>query len=406
MRRGIVNSVTRDVGALRWRMGTLVLSAAAWLCAVTATGASLSAQASRVVEVEGSGATRSEARENAVRNALTTVVKQFVIADRAVSADDVLQERVLSTMNGYVERFEVLEVRADGAETVVKARVTVSETDVRATIRLRGVGSAGQVDGTSLVAASLADVARREARERMVMRIITQLTQSVEFTFDSIVPTDDRAGFDAHFSYALSPEAVESALSALSLLADGDVVRCRPFPFNAGWVGDCLDGRGEASGSAAALLRASAMSKARLSIGGGIEVSSVYFSTRADERYDPERMADRRPGDGDRTFLLERAVRVAETTGTILLRLERGGSQGETIRHRLSWVGCGRYLFVVDACKPTAMRPDGGFADTEALPLVFLETGLWVLTKAQRMRFVVPREAMQGVERISATVAW
>src|SRR5690606_4701239 len=79
-------------------------------------------------EVVGEGATLQEARSNAIRQAMQASISQLVVADRTVSDDQILEDRVISTMKGFVDRVEELDVSKEGSLIRVRSRITVSTT--------------------------------------------------------------------------------------------------------------------------------------------------------------------------------------------------------------------------------------------------------------------------------------
>jgi hypothetical protein len=65
-----------------------------------------SAQSPNVtVFVTGSGPSIDDAKTDAIRQALQLTMRQLVIVDRVISGDTVVRDRVMSTMNGYIEQF-------------------------------------------------------------------------------------------------------------------------------------------------------------------------------------------------------------------------------------------------------------------------------------------------------------
>jgi type IV secretory pathway TrbF-like protein len=79
----------------------------------------------KTVRVLGHGVNVSEARQDAIRQALQETMKQLVVVDRAVSADAIIRDKVLSTMNGYVEHFSEIKIVKEDGNVTVEADVTV-----------------------------------------------------------------------------------------------------------------------------------------------------------------------------------------------------------------------------------------------------------------------------------------
>lgn len=78
------------------------------------------------VQVTGEGATRSEARLDAIRQAMQYATEQLVIAERLIESDQVLIDRVYSTMNGFVENFHIVNENSVDSRYQMLADVSVS----------------------------------------------------------------------------------------------------------------------------------------------------------------------------------------------------------------------------------------------------------------------------------------
>lgn len=125
---------------------------------------SAAAQASNVtVEVTGVGPTYDEAKIDAVKNALQYAFKQLVIVDRIISGNDVLRDRVLSTSNGYVERYREKNSKRTDLGYSVEAEITVSATRIE---NFLGVvtGGGGRISGPLIDQ----EVQRRIAQDRVM----------------------------------------------------------------------------------------------------------------------------------------------------------------------------------------------------------------------------------------------
>lgn len=111
------------------------------------------------VTVTGTGPTLELARSDATRQALQQTISQLVVVDREISGNTVLRDRVLSTMNGYIDKFVVRREIKTGAEFSVTADVVVSASRIENFIGII-TSAGGSFDGSSL----LAERARRQAQ--------------------------------------------------------------------------------------------------------------------------------------------------------------------------------------------------------------------------------------------------
>src|SRR5688572_24932560 len=78
----------------------------------------------------GTGPTLEEARTEAIRQALQQALRQLVVVDRAISGDKVLRDKVMSTMNGYVDKFKELGIQRSGSGYEVNAEITISASRI------------------------------------------------------------------------------------------------------------------------------------------------------------------------------------------------------------------------------------------------------------------------------------
>lgn len=114
------------------------------------------------VTVVGSGSSIDEARQDAVRQALQLTIKQLVVVDRFISGDKVVRDKVMSTMNGYVDSFnEVKIAKNDAGQYLVTAEIKISGSRIENFLAIpTGVG--GEIEGSAL----LAEQNRRKAQAR------------------------------------------------------------------------------------------------------------------------------------------------------------------------------------------------------------------------------------------------
>lgn len=192
----------------------------------------LSAQdTNRVVvhTVTGRGPTVYEARLDAIRTALQQSVAQLVFADRAVDGDAVLRDQVVSTMNGFVERFETLSVSNCDNAYIVEARVSVSESRIQNFATLGSGGSdALQVDGQSIGAAI---AAQREQAKRLGDVLGRTLDGFPEIAIDvrvlEIVPVLSDEEVRIRFEYGVNPVYIESWRGILTSLGARPALRAQ-----------------------------------------------------------------------------------------------------------------------------------------------------------------------------------
>lgn len=131
---------------------------------LSVSGAALGDTARNITVVsEGDGSTLEAAKAEAVRRALQQAFKQLVVVDRVVSGDHLLRDRVLSTSNGYVEKYEEISSARDGDGFRVEARITLSASRIENFLGIVAGGS-GEMDGSLFSA----EISRRNAADAAV----------------------------------------------------------------------------------------------------------------------------------------------------------------------------------------------------------------------------------------------
>jgi hypothetical protein len=101
------------------------------------------------VRVTGRGQTPSAAKADAVRNALQYTLKQLVVADRQISGDAVVRDRVFSTVNGYIEAYQEISSSVRDGQHEIEAQVIVSASRIENFLGLVA-GGGGEIKGTLL----------------------------------------------------------------------------------------------------------------------------------------------------------------------------------------------------------------------------------------------------------------
>lgn len=177
-----------------------------------------------VVTVTGYGGTPSEARNDAVRQALQRTMQQLIVTDRVIKNDSVTRDKIMSTMNGYVEGFKELEIKKDGQQIALTAEVTVSPSRIDNYIG-QGIGSSGSVSGGALFAESQREITQRQVRGEIFDRLFRGFPGDVlEAKMLSIKPDNiNPNNLVMTVKISFSPQWIESVRSALSAMSDNIV---------------------------------------------------------------------------------------------------------------------------------------------------------------------------------------
>lgn len=186
------------------------------------TGASIPSSDSGNTEAEvivrASGVDFRTAREEAVRTALQSVVEQLVISDRLIDNGEVVRDEVLSTQNGFITGFEVLEQRrTEFGEVEIQARVGISRDTILNYAGLRGFASS-EVDGSAL----FAEVNRRADQTAVFRQMLGRFLAGypwdvLSVELDSIAPA---VGLDGVLEARIKIETDPRFLTALEQFAE------------------------------------------------------------------------------------------------------------------------------------------------------------------------------------------
>lgn len=147
---------------VQWLIGCVCLS----LCGL---GIVWAAQDVVLIQ-EGRGASLTEARQDAIRQALQKVVPQIVVSDRRIEGDEVVYDRLMSSLEGHVKGIEQLQARQDGAEVVARYKMVISTEEIENFVKLT-VGSRAHVDGALMADAMTTELEARAFKGRYLTRL-------------------------------------------------------------------------------------------------------------------------------------------------------------------------------------------------------------------------------------------
>jgi hypothetical protein len=139
-----------------------------FICASSCVRASAE-QKPIAVAVTGQGTTYWDARQDCIRQALQQTLPQLVVADRRIENDKVVRDSVLSTMNGFVDSFQVINQSTVNSQTVIRAEVGISVSGIENFVLTSGKGSA-QFDGSTLLGNLSRDDLARKSRSEIIER--------------------------------------------------------------------------------------------------------------------------------------------------------------------------------------------------------------------------------------------
>ena len=116
-----------------------------------------------IVHTTGTGSDVESARIDAIRQALQQVVRQLIVVDRVIENSDLVRDKIMSTMSGYIDNFSILQIRKDSnGMLVLDAEISVSSSRIVNFIGT-GAGVSTAISGGMLNADSERELAQRQA---------------------------------------------------------------------------------------------------------------------------------------------------------------------------------------------------------------------------------------------------
>lgn len=179
--------------------------------------------ANKLVKVTGYGSNPNEARNDAVRQALQETMRQLIVVDRVIKDDQIIRDKIMSTMNGYVENFKELSLKKEAQQIAVQAEVTVSPSRIENFIGT-SIGGGGSVSGGALFAESQREIAQRKVRGELFDRLFRGFPSEVlEVKLVKINPSDgDPTVYIMDLKISFSKPWVHALKSMLRELSIGD----------------------------------------------------------------------------------------------------------------------------------------------------------------------------------------
>lgn len=186
-----------------------------------------------VVSVTGSGPTTDEAKTDAIRQALQQTLRQLVVVDRTISGNKILRDKVMSTMNGYVEAFCIKQIQHTNTGFSIDADITVSASRIENFIGV-STGGGGSFEGTSLlaeqnrrIAQALAEKGQERARGEIFDRVLRGFPSDaivIRMTHIALSEKDPKT-LVVDIEYKYKPSFVKALVGTIEALS---ICRCAP----------------------------------------------------------------------------------------------------------------------------------------------------------------------------------
>jgi len=179
------------------------------------------------VTVSGSGATVDDAKTDAIRHALQQALRQLMVVDRMIDGDEIIRDRIMSTMNGYIDAFRTKGIERAANGFVVEAEITVSPSRIENFIGV-STGGNGSIAGAQLLAEqdrraaqTLATKAQQIARGEIFDRLLRGFPAddlSLRVT-NVALPVEDSHILKIRFRYEYKPTFVNALTATVEALA-------------------------------------------------------------------------------------------------------------------------------------------------------------------------------------------
>jgi hypothetical protein len=205
----------------------------AFLCCflIAFHSAALADKPNITVTVSGSGATVDDAKSDAIRHALQQALRQLMVVDRVIDGDEIIRDRIMSTINGYIDAFRIKRIERAASGFVVEAEITVSPSRIENFIGLP-IGGNGPIEGAKLLAEqdrraaqTLAAKAQQNARGEILDRLFRGFPAddlALRVT-EVTLPAEDSRILKIRFRYEYKPTFVNALTGTVEALA---VHRC------------------------------------------------------------------------------------------------------------------------------------------------------------------------------------
>lgn len=137
-----------------------------------------------IYKTYGFGLNETEARNDAIKNGLQYATSQLVITDVVIEGSEVIKDVLYSTMNGYIEEFNVMSVINVEGGVYIEAILKISDSEIKNTIdKFSNVGLIDEkyiskIDSNSLISslnAANAEIKRKENQLEFASVIVKKM---------------------------------------------------------------------------------------------------------------------------------------------------------------------------------------------------------------------------------------
>ena len=174
-----------------------------------------------VLTQDGHGGSLAEARQDAIRQALQKVIPQIVVSDRRIESDQLVYDRLMSSLEGHVKAIEQLQVRADPAAGVVaRYRMVISPKEIENFVKLSAGGSA-RLNGALIADTLSTELEARDFKGRYLERLFRGYPgYTVDTRVVSVKPgVQDPNLLDVVLQYQLNPKWLKALMAGARNLA-------------------------------------------------------------------------------------------------------------------------------------------------------------------------------------------
>jgi hypothetical protein len=186
------------------------------------------------VEVEASGHTLEEAKQQGFRKAIEQVVGVVVVSDQEVSGERVIKDTIGNYSAGYINNYKILDSDTDGDRITVRMSVDVASSKIAQRMIASGNKSL-IIDGQRLQAQLDSQMYERQRGDQLIANVLGSYPENAFTINDGAsemkISRYRTASIEVPFELGMSREWLEALHEALGLVAV-DATSCSTLTMN------------------------------------------------------------------------------------------------------------------------------------------------------------------------------
>ena len=194
----------------------------AFCCPLSRPLFALAADDERQVVATGVGMTEDDAKRQAYRNAIQSVIGTMVVAETLVEKDALVQDKVLSHSDGYITKAAQIggTTVLEGSLVQVTMRVTVKSQQLQEKLQGENLISVAQMDGSQIL---LEQTAKKETKEEATKKAAAIVAEAIKGLPASVISAT------ANIGQAVVKESGESSTITVPITVTANTEAYRKF---------------------------------------------------------------------------------------------------------------------------------------------------------------------------------